>query len=60
MSKEQFEREKQYQTAIAVAKSMLRNAVITADEYLAIDTILRDKYRPIIGSLFTGKSGIKP
>jgi hypothetical protein len=51
MSNEQFEREKQYQILIAVAKTMLRNAVISSEEFWAIDTILRAKYLPIIGGI---------
>ena len=51
MSKEQFEREKNYRVSLAIAKSMLKKGIITDDDYSIIDTMLKDKYRPIIGSL---------
>jgi hypothetical protein len=51
MNNEQFEREKQYQISTAVAKTMLRNAIISLEEFSAIDTILRAKYLPIIGGI---------
>jgi hypothetical protein len=51
MSNEQFEREKQYQIGVAVAKTMLRNGIISSEEFSAIDTILRAKYLPIIGGI---------
>lgn len=51
MNEEQFERERQYQLSLTVAKAMKEKSVITADEYSVIDTILREKYRPLLGSL---------
>ena len=51
MNDEQFERERQYQISLTVAKAMKEKSVITAEEYSAIDTILREKYRPLLGSL---------
>ena len=51
MTKEQFEREKNYQTSRSVVKSMLNNGVITEKEYKKIDTKLVGRYRPLIGSI---------
>jgi hypothetical protein len=51
MNEEQFERERKYQASAAVAKAMLENGILTAEEYRQIDTILLEKYRPILGSL---------
>ena len=51
MTREQFNREKDYGAAMAVAKAMLRAGLITEREYRKIDTIYRRKYRPIIGGL---------
>lgn len=51
MTKEQFEREKNYQTSRAIVKSMLNNGVITEKEYKKIDTKLVGRYRPLIGSI---------
>jgi len=53
MSKEQFERERLYQATIAVARTMLRNGLITEDEFAIIDTKMREKYRPLLGSLLS-------
>lgn len=51
MTQEQFEREKNYQAALSIAKSMLSRGFISEREYRKIDTILIAKYRPILGSL---------
>ncbi len=51
MTKEQFEREKNYRTSQVVVKSMLKNGIITDREYKKIDTILKHKYRPVFGGL---------
>ena len=51
MTKEQFEREKNYRTSHAIVKSMLKNGIITDREYKKIDTILKHKYRPVFVSL---------
>jgi len=47
MSKEQFEREKNYRVFLAIVKSMLKKGVITDDDYFSIDTMLVAKYHPI-------------
>ena len=51
VTKEQFEREKNYRTSQVVVKSMLKNGIITDREYKKIDTILKHKYRPVFGGL---------
>jgi hypothetical protein len=51
MSNEQFDRERKYQIMLSVAAEMLKNGVITANEFAIIDTKMREKYRPILGSL---------
>ena len=51
MTKEQFEREKNYRISIYIAKSMLKQGLITKQEYKEIDTKLTKKYNPILGSL---------
>ena len=51
MTKEQFQREKNYQASRAVVKSMLNNGVITEKEYKKIDTKLVGRYRPLFGSI---------
>ena len=53
MTKEQFEREKNYGAGVAIARSMFSKGLITEKDYRKIDTIFRKKYRPLIGALFT-------
>ena len=56
MSKEQFEAEKDYQASIHLAKILLQKGLLTADEYAIIDTKLREKYRPLFGTLLSENS----
>jgi hypothetical protein len=51
MTAEPFDREKKYQISMAIARSMLRNGLITHEEYQKIDVCFRDKYQPILGQL---------
>ena len=51
MTAEQFERERKYSAAIALAKTMLGKALITHQEYGEIRQMFVQKYRPIIGGL---------
>ena len=51
MTKEQFEREKNYQTSRAIVKVMLDKGLVTEKEYKKIDTKLVAKFQPIIGTL---------
>ena len=55
MTKEQFRAERLYQMSLSVAKTMLRKGVISEEEYSEIDTILLQKYQPILGTLLAGK-----
>lgn len=49
MTAEQFEREKRYQAALAVARDMLRQGVIDEADYIIAEEIMRKKFHPIIG-----------
>ncbi len=51
MTEEQFEREKNYQAAISIARILTFLGLISEKEYGKIDTILIGKYRPLIGGL---------
>jgi hypothetical protein len=53
MSDEQFEREKLYQASMEMFRMMLENGLITEDEYMVIDTRMKEKYTPIIGTLLS-------
>jgi len=52
-----FKREKLYQTNIAIIRTMVKNGLITEDEYCQIDTMLLEKYQPLLGRL---QAGISP
>lgn len=49
MTKAQFDREKKYQAALAVARSMLKQGVINEADFLYIEARLREKFKPILG-----------
>lgn len=51
MTQAQFEREKAYRAAILIAKSMLKNGLITEPEFQKIDRIMLEKYCPVQGCL---------
>lgn len=55
VSKEQFRAERLYLMSLSVAKSMLEKGIISEGEFSQIDTIFREKYRPILGTLLAGK-----
>ena len=46
MTKEQFQREKNYQTSRAIVRSMLDKGLVTEKEYKKIDTKLASKDSP--------------
>ena len=51
MTPEQFEMEKNYRLALTIAKTMLKNEMISPKEYRKIDAMLIAKYQPILGGL---------
>ncbi|HNX04580.1 MAG TPA: hypothetical protein PKI32_03725 [Opitutales bacterium] len=51
MNDEQFEREKLYQASMEMFHAMLAQGLITEDEYSTIESKMREKYSPIIGTL---------
>ena len=56
MNEDQFEREKLYQATMNMFRSMLKKGLITQEQYAIIDTKMREKYQPIIGTLFSDKA----
>lgn len=52
MTTEQFDREKRYQIAMHIARTMLSQDLITDQEYLQINTIFIEKYQPFFGCLY--------
>lgn len=59
MSEEQFRNEKMYHATMNIAKSLMEQGAMTLEEYGQIDTIFREKYRPILVSLRAELSGYK-
>ena len=59
MTKEQFEREKSYQLTMYIARKMLKNGIITDNEYCIIDTNSKQKYQPVFGDIFSDNTLIK-
>ena len=52
MTKEEFKREKLYQTTMSLARQMLKSGGISEREYKEFDTKMKEKYRPIFGGIF--------
>ena len=48
-----FKNEVLYQTTMSLVRIMLKNKQIEPEEYRRIDKIFIEKYKPIIGSLFS-------
>ena len=59
MTQEEFDREKRYQVVTHFIKKMLREGLISAEEYRQIDTNNRHRIGPKTGDLFSGKSLIE-
>jgi len=51
MTNEQFERERRYRVAISVAVGMLKQGLISEDEYGIINETMIEKYKPLFGGL---------
>ena len=47
-----FQNERMYHATMSFARKMLRDGLITVDEYRQIDTMFIEKYQPKIGVLF--------
>lgn len=50
MTPEQFKREKKYQAALAIARAMLKQGIITEDDYVKTEAVLRAKFCPFFGA----------
>ena len=51
MTNDQFERERRYRVAISVAVGMLKQGLISEDEYGIINKTMIEKYKPFFGGL---------
>lgn len=55
MTEEQFDREKRYQASMSMFRTMLKNGLITEEQYTIIDTKMLQKYQPLLGTLFAAQ-----
>ena len=53
MSKEEGLREMTYQMVMRTSWKMLQSGLLSEDEYLEFEARMREKYRPVIGLLFS-------
>ena len=53
ISKEEGLREMTYQMVMRASWKMLQSGLLSEDEYLAFEAKMREKYRPVIGRLFS-------
>ena len=56
MTAEEFDREKRYQVIMHFVRKMLRQGLITEEEYYQIDTKKRAKILPITSDLLSGRN----
>lgn len=56
MTKEQFHNEKMYQATMALARQMLRQGLITEEEYREVEAAFLKKYQPVFGEIFSNIS----
>ena len=56
MTAEEFDREKRYQVIMHFVRKMLRQGLITEEEYYQIDTKKRAKFLPITSDLLSGRT----
>lgn len=54
MNKE-WNNEFQYQLTMSFVRRLKENGTISDNEYKQIDTIMLEKYKPILGTLLSGK-----
>ena len=47
------ENEKMYLASISMAKTLMKQGLLTEKEYRQIETIFREKYRPTFGSILS-------
>ena len=56
MLNEEWNDEFQYQLTMSLVRQLKENGTISDNEYKQIDTIMLEKYKPILGTLLAGNS----
>lgn len=52
LTNEEFEREAKYQATMIFFSGMLKNGILTEEQYAEIETKMLNKYRPMFGTIF--------
>ena len=53
MSEDQFRNEMLYQTTMSLVRTMIKEGMISEEDYHEFDTIMLEKYHPVFGTLFS-------
>ena len=53
MSRELMIREAAYQSSMRMFKTLLENGTLTAEDYMDAERLMREKYKPVLGALFS-------
>ena len=59
MTKERMEEEKRYLATMSIAKNLLKQGIISEEEYCQIDTKFKEQYAVSLSTLFTDINLIK-
>ena len=51
MTPEQFARERDYGAAMALAGEMAARGLVTPEEYVKMDALIRQRYQPLVGRI---------
>ena len=60
MTKDELIREAKYQATMKLIKKMLSQGLITMKEYEEADKIFLEKYKPLLGALFSSSDMVFP
>ena len=60
MTQAQFARERDYGAAMVLAGEMAARGLVTPEEYVKMDALCRQKYRPLIGRISPLPDRAKP
>lgn len=53
ISEEQLQNEMLYQTTMSLVRTMIKEGMISEEDYHEFDTIMLEKYHPVFGTLFS-------
>ena len=53
MSHELLDREADYQASMLMFRSLMKKGILTAEEYKDAEQMMSEKYKPVVGTLFS-------